>query len=80
MSRFRAAIVLLLPLAAGASGVDDNDAAAFADGRRLVRFDYANDYFTGTDRYFTQGLGLQYFDPGLRSSPVMRLLPAASTA
>jgi len=50
--------------------VDDNDAAAFADERRLLRFDYANDYFTGTDRYFTQGLGLQYFDPVLRRSPV----------
>jgi hypothetical protein len=43
-----------------------------------VRFDYANDYFTGTDRYYTQGLGLQYFDPALKASPVMRLLPALS--
>jgi hypothetical protein len=74
---------LLLPLfcllcAAGASahGVDDNDGADFANGGRLIRFDYANDYFTGTDRYYTQGVGLQYYDPALRRDPLMRLLPS----
>ena len=56
--------------------MDDNDAADFADAGRLLRFDYANDYFTGTDRYFTQGIGLQYFDPALRRAPLMPLLPA----
>ena len=71
-----AVLALLLCGSAGATGVDDNDAAAFADGRSLLRFDYANDYFTGTDRYFTQGLGLQYFDPALARSPLMRLVPA----
>jgi lipid A 3-O-deacylase len=71
-------MLLVLCAPAGAHGVDENDAAAFADGRRLLRFDYANDYFTGTDRYFTQGLGLQYFDPVLSRSPLMHLLPALS--
>jgi lipid A 3-O-deacylase len=56
--------------------VDDNDAADFAGAGRLLRFDYANDYFTGTDRYYTQGIGLQYFDPVLRRAPLMPLLPS----
>ena len=58
-----------------ASGVDNDDSAVFAGPGRLLRFDYANDYFTGTDRYYTQGLGLQYFDPILKRSPLMRALP-----
>lgn len=71
-------LAVILSAVAGATGVDNNDSAAFADQRRLLRFDYANDYFTGTDRYFTQGLGLQYFDPALSRSPLMSLLPALS--
>jgi hypothetical protein len=79
----RAAALLLCVLAcarASARGVDDNDGADFAGAGRLLRFDYANDYFTGTDRYYTQGVGLQYYDPALRRDPLMRLLPALSGA
>ena len=79
IERARAAALLLCVLAAArasAGGVDGNDAADFAGGGRLLRFDYANDYFTGTDRYYTQGLGLQYFDPALSRAPLMPLLPA----
>ncbi len=78
MSRvlFLAFLGLLLPAWAAASSVDDKDDAAFVGQGRLLRFDYANDYFTGTDRYYTQGVGLTYFDPVLRASPLMRLLVA----
>jgi hypothetical protein len=82
MRPFRGRIFILfaslLPVRAAAHGVDQNDSAAFVDQRRLVRFDYANDYFTGTDRYFTQGIGLQYFDPVLHGSPLMHVLPSLS--
>jgi hypothetical protein len=67
---------LLLPAGAAASGVDDKDDSTFVGQGRLLRFDYANDYFTGTDRYYTQGLGLTYFDPVLRASPPMSVLAA----
>jgi hypothetical protein len=67
---------LLLTAPAAAGTVDDKDDAAFAGAGRLLRFDYANDYFTGTDRYYTQGLGLTYFDPALRASPLMRVVPS----
>ena len=83
MGRTRAAALFCCVLAcarASAHGVDDNDGADFAGAGRLLRFDYANDYFTGTDRYYTQGIGLQYFDPALRRAPLMLLLPALSGA
>jgi lipid A 3-O-deacylase len=74
---------LLAPVRVWASTVDDKDDAAFVGQGRLLRFDYANDYFTGTDRYYTQGVGLTYFDPILRASPLMRVLvalPGAQTS
>jgi lipid A 3-O-deacylase len=66
--------LLFLPPVAAAHGVDENDSSDLLGPGRLLRFDYANDYFTGTDRYYTQGLGLQYFDPALRRSPLMGAL------
>jgi len=43
------------------------------DDRYLV-YHYANDTFTATDRYFTQGIHAGYFDPWLKISPLMKLL------
>lgn len=43
-------------------------------GRRLA-FTYANDFFFGTDYYFTQGLTLDWVSPALARSPLHRLLP-----
>jgi len=59
----------LLAVSAAAHGPDRNDAAAFSGPGRVLRVDYANDYFTGTDRYYTQGIGLQYFFPALKRDP-----------
>ena len=36
---------------------------------------YQNDYFTATDYYYTQGIRLEVESPGLRFSPLSRLLP-----
>ncbi|MFI5345433.1 MAG: lipid A deacylase LpxR family protein [Elusimicrobiota bacterium] len=69
-----ALLALLLPINAAARGVDQNDAAAFAGPGQVLRFDYANDYFTGTDRYYTQGIGLQYFFPALKRDPAAFLI------
>jgi lipid A 3-O-deacylase len=44
---------------------------------RLV---YDNDFFRGTDRYFTQGIMLEVFDTRLAHIPLMRLLPASRSA
>ena len=44
-------------------------------GRRLA-YTYANDFFFGTDYYFTQGMTLDYSSPALARLPVNKLLPA----
>lgn len=74
--KFAAAIILVLIGAgpAAAAGVDSGGAARAGEGR-LIRFAYANDVFTGSDRYYTQGIGLDYFDPILSRLPLMSLLP-----
>ncbi len=49
---------------------------------RLVTYTFANDAFFRTDYYFTQGMTLSVVHPGLRHSPVNRVLlagPAGST-
>lgn len=71
---FLLASLLIAPGMASAYGVDENDSSDFVGKGRLLRFDYANDYFTATDHYYTQGLGLQYYDPALARSPLMRAL------
>lgn len=73
---FALALLALTTAPAGARNIDDADHARFLRDGRLLRFDYANDFFADVDRYYTQGLGLSYFDPALRASPIMRLLPA----
>lgn len=42
---------------------------------RRLAFTYANDFFFGTDYYFTQGLTFDWVSPALARSPLHRLLP-----
>lgn len=70
-------IILLYVLPAhGQEAPTDHDAKHFAS------FTYANDFFTATDRYFTQGVGLRYGSTGLARSflmaPMLRLRSDAS--
>jgi len=52
-----------------------NDLLAQAEAKeKYFRYDYSNDFFTGTDFYFTQGIEFEYGNPGLESSPIMRPL------
>lgn len=41
---------------------------------RSVRLSYENDYFTASDRYYTQGINLEIVNPGLRANPLNYLL------
>lgn len=43
---------------------------------RQLAYTYANDFFFGTDYYFTQGMTLDWSSPALARSPVNKLLPA----
>jgi lipid A 3-O-deacylase len=44
-------------------------------GEKYAGLYYENDFFTGTDMYYTQGIRVEFVDPVLRYSPVMWLLP-----
>jgi lipid A 3-O-deacylase len=46
----------------------------------FIKLNYENDYFIGTDDYYTQGIKLEIAFPWLRYSPVMFLLPKLSNA
>lgn len=50
--------------------------ASFRDPGRdsYFRFHYDNDYFTKTDRYYTQGITLEYAHPFLRKNPLDKIL------
>lgn len=43
---------------------------------RYFRFNYENDVFFGTDRYFTQGVHFELLSPALSRSPIRKLFPA----
>ncbi|AMR28262.1 hypothetical protein A0257_14975 [Hymenobacter psoromatis] len=42
---------------------------------RHLAYTYANDFFFGTDYYFTQGMTFDWASPALARSPINRLLP-----
>lgn len=48
LPRMLVALSLVLPGVAFAHGVDDNGSSDLLGPERLLRFDYANDYFTTT--------------------------------
>jgi hypothetical protein len=69
-------IALLLSVPSCARNVDTGEVVPFVGDEGLVRVGYANDYFSGTDRYYTQGVALDVFHPALHLAPLMFLLPA----
>lgn len=67
---------LLLGLASpGFAQVIDNTASfRTVDADRFVRVHYEDDFFTGTDRYYSQGINLEYVDPTFNKFFLHRLL------
>jgi len=63
-------LFLLAPLAVPA------DSLRPTSPERRLAFTYANDFFFGTDYYFTQGLTFDWASPALARSPANYLLPA----
>jgi lipid A 3-O-deacylase len=65
-------LFLFIALAAGAQiGYTGN----ITGGDIYAGIYYENDFFTGTDYYYTQGIRMEFVHPALRYSPVMWLLP-----
>jgi hypothetical protein len=44
------------------------------NAEKYFRIHYDNDYFTKSDEYYSQGIGLEFVTPGLKKFPVSKLL------
>ena len=54
--------------------IDNTSSIRRMDGDKYVRLNYENDFFTATDRYYTQGVSLEFVHPGLGKFPLSYLL------
>jgi lipid A 3-O-deacylase len=74
LSRNAFLFVFLFPLAASAQGVDNTVSFRSINSDHYWRFNYENDFFTKTDRDYTQGVLLEWVNPRLRRFPLSGLL------
>src|SRR6185295_17920049 len=53
-----------------------NNTASFRgiNSEEYFRFHYENDFFTGTDYYYTQGINLEYVHPSIKLFPLTKIL------
>ena len=54
--------------------IDNSSTFRNIDQKKYFRFHYDNDYFTKTDKYYTQGITLEYVHPSIKKIPAARLL------
>lgn len=52
----------------------DSVKPTFDNSYRYIRYTYDNDFFNMTDRYYTQGIQLEYISPIIEKNPVTKLL------
>ncbi|MBN8826705.1 MULTISPECIES: lipid A deacylase LpxR family protein [unclassified Spirosoma] len=64
----------LLPLVNVAQRIDNTASFRQMGSDNYFRFHYDNDYFTATDRYYTQGYNVEVVNPALRKNPLTKLL------
>ena len=66
--------VLLVRFHTLAQAIDNNVSYKNINTNSYLRFNYENDFFSGTDKYYTQGLHLELTAPWLSRLPLSRLL------
>ena len=66
---------LLFPLLGWSQKIDNLAAFRNSGKSSYFRFHYDNDYFTATDKYYTQGYQFEFVNSSLRKNPLTRLLP-----
>ncbi|MES2592798.1 MAG: lipid A deacylase LpxR family protein [Bacteroidota bacterium] len=70
-------IILFLSLSP-AFAVEQNDSLSATDKMNKTesyfRFNYDNDFFSATDRYYTQGIYIELIMPFIKKSPISKLL------
>ena len=77
-AHFRIALLLiaalLLPLIIIAQKIDNTASNNDINSNHYLRLLYDNDYFGGTDKYYTQGINMEMVDPALRKNPANHIL------
>lgn len=54
--------------------LDNSSSSKNIAATKYLRFNYENDFFTGTDYYYTQGITIELVHPGLKKNPFNKLL------
>ncbi|HXB11144.1 MAG TPA: lipid A-modifier LpxR family protein [Bacteroidia bacterium] len=74
--------LLLLPfiICSLTASAQHDSAKGSISNYKFIKINYENDFFTGTDMYYTQGIKLDIVFPWLRYSPIMFLLPKLSNS
>jgi lipid A 3-O-deacylase len=84
MCKIRVILVLFFtyPVYISAQHIDHTASFRQITKPRFFRFHYDNDYFTKTDKYYSQGITLEYVNPRLKNFFPVKLLftPAKSAA
>lgn len=52
------------------SQVIDYTSTFKSQSNKLLRLHFDNDYFTKTDKYYTEGITLEFLHPSLKESPI----------
>ncbi len=54
--------------------IDNSSSLKNVSATNYLRFNYENDFFTGTDYYYSQGITIEYANPVLKKNPINKLL------
>lgn len=65
---------LLIACLVSAQLIDNTSALRNVGAEKYFRFHYDNDYFTKTDYYYSQGITVEYANPGIKKFFLSRLL------
>lgn len=63
------------PVLVSAQAIDNTLSFKNIQENRYIRFNYENDFFSATDKYYTQGMHLELVSPAIKYFPLSHLLP-----
>ena len=68
--------IYLISTSALSQTIDNTASFRMSTAESLIQLHYGNDYFSGSDEYYTQGVNLEFINPALIHNPLKRLLIA----
>ncbi len=74
MIKYPVFIFLLISTCCPAQVIDNVTTVKNMNSDKYLRFHYDNDFFTATDRYYTQGVTLETVFPALKFNPINKIL------